>query len=45
MATLLKIIKPLVERFPSVAMAYRKWRDSRALSKEPELTKQGFKFN
>jgi FkbM family methyltransferase len=42
---LMQIIKPLVERFPSVAMAYRQVRDRRALVREPHLTKLGFKFN
>ncbi|BEI39329.1 hypothetical protein PHIN8_12730 [Polynucleobacter sp. HIN8] len=42
---LIQIIKPLVERFPSVAMAYRQIRDIRALSNEPQLTRLGFKFN
>ena len=42
---LIQIIKPLVERFPSIAMAYRQVRDTRALGKAPQLTKLGFKFN
>ena len=42
---LIQIIKPLVERFPSIAMAYRQVRDTRALVKEPKLTKLGFKFS
>jgi len=41
----MQFIKPLVERFPGIAVAYRHVRDTRALRKEPQLTKQGFKFN
>jgi len=43
--SLIQIIKPLVERFPKIAMAYRQVRDTRVLSKAPKLTKLGFKFN
>jgi hypothetical protein len=42
---LIQIFKPLIERFPSIAMAYRSVRDTRTLAKEPQLTKLGFKFN
>ena len=44
-AGLIQIVKPLVEKFPSLAMSYRQLRDLRALSKEPQLTKLGFKFH
>jgi len=40
-----KMVKPLVERFPSIARKYRQIRDSRALFKEPKMSKLGFKFN
>ena len=42
---LIEIIKPLVEKFPSIARKYRQLRDTRALGKEPQLTELGFKFN
>ena len=42
---LIQSIKPLVERFPSIYMAYMQVRDTKALGKLPQLTKQGFKFN
>lgn len=45
MNRLIQIVKPLVERFPSLAMAYRQLRDVRALSKEAQITKLGFKFD
>jgi FkbM family methyltransferase len=45
MTTLIQIFKPIVEKFPSIAMRYRKMRDKKALIKEPQLIKLGFKFN
>jgi len=42
---LIKIIKPFVEKFPSISLAYRQVRDGRVLGKEPQLTNLGFKFN
>ena len=43
--TIIRVLKPLVEQFPSLAMLYRHMRDSIALGKEPDLTNLGFKFN
>jgi len=42
---LIQVIKPLVEKLPSIAMAYRKVRDVINFRKGPQLTKLGFKFN
>src|SRR5262249_7183803 len=36
--------KPLVERFPRMALAYRTFRDSRRLFEEPKQTPMGFKL-
>jgi FkbM family methyltransferase len=44
-AIIIKILKPLVEKFPSIATMYRQLRDANAFIKEPQLTKLGFKFN
>ncbi len=41
---LVKSLKPLVERFPAVAAAYRYMRDSRRLLEEPRVTPMGFKL-
>ena len=43
--TIIRVLKPLVEQFPSLAMLYRHMRDTKALGKEPDLTNLGFKFN
>jgi FkbM family methyltransferase len=40
-----KIVKPLVERFPTIARKYQQIRDSRALHKEHKMSKLGFRFN
>ena len=45
MKAIIKIIKPLVERFPKVAMSYRQWRDSKDINQSPQNTSLGFKFN
>ena len=45
MKALIKIIKPLVERFPKIAMSYRQWRDSKDINQLPQKTFLGFKFN
>jgi hypothetical protein len=37
--------KILIEKFPRIALLYRKFRDTNALSAEPKRTKLGFKFN
>jgi FkbM family methyltransferase len=42
---ILKVLKPLIEKFPKVAAIYRPARDSKALSTPPEMTPLGFKFN
>lgn len=42
---MIQFFKPFVEKFPSIAMAYRHIRDSRKLAKQPKFTKLGFKFN
>jgi FkbM family methyltransferase len=39
-----KIVKPLVERFPRLALLYRSLRDSRSIGKTPQMTPLGFKF-
>ncbi len=41
---LIKIAKPLVERFPKVAMTYRNVRDNLPSFKIPKKTPMGFKF-
>lgn len=40
----IKLAKPLVERFPRVAMAYRYLRDNRQVYEEPRDTPWGFKL-
>ena len=42
--SLIQILKPLIERFPSIAMTYRQVRDARESGSEPKLTNLGFKF-
>src|SRR5437763_7205070 len=44
MQAIIRVVKPLVERFPRVALAYRAFRDSRGLFKEPKATPMGFKL-
>jgi FkbM family methyltransferase len=39
-----RFVKPVVEQFPVVAMAYRNIRDSKAISGEMKNTPMGFKF-
>jgi FkbM family methyltransferase len=41
---LIRRVKPIVERFPKLAMAYRYIRDSWPIYEEPQETKMGFKF-
>lgn len=38
------LIKLLIEKFPRIALLYRNFRDTNALSEEPKRTKLGFKF-
>ncbi len=45
MNAIIKVIKPLVERFPKIAMSYRQWRDSKDINELPQKTSLGFKFN
>ena len=40
-----KILRKLVDHFPSIASTYRNIRDSSHLHVEPKLTPMGFKFN
>ena len=40
----IRIAKPVIERFPSVAMAYRYVRDNRRILDEPKETPMGFKL-
>jgi FkbM family methyltransferase len=42
---LIKLLKPLVEKFPKIALIYRYYRDASDLSKKPESTVLGFRFN
>lgn len=42
--TIIKILKPLIERFPLIAMTYRYLRDNRQTFDEPKDTILGFKF-
>ncbi|MBA7546552.1 hypothetical protein ES705_38944 [subsurface metagenome] len=41
---LIKFVKPIVERFPRIAMAYRHLRDKRYVMDEPKETPMGFKL-
>lgn len=41
---IIELAKPMVERFPTLAMAYRAWRDSRAMMSEARMTPLGFRF-
>lgn len=41
---LIKIFKPVVEKFPRLAMTYRFIRDSWQINDEPQMTSLGFKF-
>ena len=45
MNAIIKVIKPLVERFPKIAMSYRQWRDSKDINQSPQKISLGFKFN
>ncbi len=40
----IKVVKPIVERFPKLAMAYRNIRDSWQINEEPQETPLGFKL-
>ena len=42
--SILKKTKPMIERFPCVALAYRTWRDSKLQFKTPQQTPMGYKF-
>jgi FkbM family methyltransferase len=41
---MLKVLRPLIDKFPKLASAYRRFRDAKALE-QPEMTPLGFKFN
>lgn len=41
---LLRFMKPLIERFPNLAMTYRYLRDNWQIYEEPQETKMGFKL-
>ncbi len=41
----IRFLKPFVEKFPKIALSYRQIRDAAYLSKKPESTVLGFKFN
>lgn len=40
----IRLAKPVIERFPSLAMAYRHIRDNRKILHDPKETPMGFKF-
>jgi FkbM family methyltransferase len=42
---LLKLAKPIAEKFPVLAFTYRTIRDNQRLFERPEMTPLGFKFN
>lgn len=44
MRRFVQVIRSVVDRVPFVGMAYRSWRDSRSLAREPETTPLGFRF-
>ena len=44
MKKFIQIAKPIVERFPKVAMTYRYVRDGLQLYEEPQMTPMGFKL-
>lgn len=41
---LIRLVKPIIERFPKLAMSYRYVRDSWQMYEEPQETLMGFKF-
>ncbi len=41
---IIRVFKPLIDRFPAVGLAYRTWRDTLASNREPALTPLGFRF-
>lgn len=45
MKRLIKLVKPLVEHFPRLAIAYRYARDNWQIHEEPQITPMGFKLN
>lgn len=42
--TIIHLVKPIIERLPRLAMAYRYMRDSSKINKYPKETPMGFKF-
>ena len=45
MRTFINLIKPLMEKFPILAIAYRQFRDGKDLYRQPRMTSLGFNFN
>jgi FkbM family methyltransferase len=41
---IIKILQPLIEKFPKIAAAYRIIRDERKINQDPKITPMGFKF-
>jgi FkbM family methyltransferase len=41
---IIRVLKPLIDKFPAVGLAYRTWRDTLASTREPALTPLGFRF-
>jgi len=41
---IIRVLKPLIDKFPAVGLAYRTWRDTLASSRELRLTPLGFRF-
>lgn len=44
MKKIIQIVKPLVLKFPIIAMAYRNWRDGKDMLRDPKISTLGFKF-
>lgn len=42
--TIFKLVKPIIEHFPSLARSYRDWRDSAQLLRDPVPTGLGFRL-
>ena len=41
---IIRVLKPLIDKFPAVGLAYRTWRDTLDANREPALTPLGFRF-
>lgn len=44
MRRIVRMIRSVVDRVPAMGLAYRSWRDSRSLIREPVVTPLGFRF-